>query len=998
MNSDAELLRGLYDVTRGALDGAAFRVPDIVKFIANANPIRIKALPNFWVPGDGVVAGSLHQVASDLLCGLHGQQGSLVFLVESEPPYVRFWIGGAFRPSDKRGFRASLFGAYPDIRIDDSIRFFPESIASYPLAAIVSGVPSRKSQPGSAWSDDDQIEKLCRGLADKRWLFAVCADALPMIETLKASNEVAAQIRDVQSKFLLKNSATDHENRLAKHFIDLLESHHGRIERGRSQGMWAVRTVFFAEDGVVLGRAKGLLAAAYGGRDSIPQPVRIIGCDRSASEDAPVDVLNSEELAVLTRFSKREWPGYGIFEHAQFGLNVPDTPGHQGSTLRVGAILDGANPVGLELQIPRSDLAKHAFVVGVTGSGKTNTCFSLLEQIWNGGKGVPFLIIEPAKSEYRQLLTSSAFQGLNIFTVADETVSPLRLNPLFCPPGTLIQSHIDFIKTLFGAAFVLYPPMPFVLEQSLQEVYVDRGWDLASNINRRGDASEPLVYPMLSDLALKITEVVDRMGYDEHLTMDIKAGLLARVTQLCRGGGKGRMLDTRQSIPLEVLFRTPCLLELKQLVSDEEKAFVIGLILIYLHEFCELEGVTALHSLRHVTLIEEAHRLLRNTSTEQGSEVHANPRGHAIEVFGNILAEIRAFGEGMIIAEQIPGKLAPDVLKNTNLKIVHRLVADDDREHVGAAMNLDAAQKRYLAGLKVGQAVAYAENLEKAVLIRAPLSALKDGGPVAQAALRQRMIPFFAKYERALMNHRGCAQCNVKQHQRAECQIGLPGDVDTRIHQAFRWILNAIRLNRALVWDAYGEFESILGAQENGRVGSSYCVIVGLTNREIEYRARSAGWQYPDVNDIVDLLCEALWYLSNDYGIRERGEIEIVANKHMLPAYQLFERLHRVNRGPYPGCKLCAQPCAYRFDMAQDAEGLASTDFEHTIRRSDAKLEWLAGICWNATSDSFLPKDVLSRRGAALCFAVQQVYGLENDSRLQEKLVSELANELSTYS
>ena len=262
-------------------------------------------------------------------------------------------------------------------------------------------------------------------------------------------------------------------------------------------------------------------------------------------------------------------------------------------------------------------------------------------------------MVESAKSEYRALIENPRFRDLRVFTVGDDTASPLRLNPFEVPPGILIQTHIDYVKSLFSAAFVLYPPMPYVLEQSVQEIYEDRGWDVALNTNSRGSESDRS-YPTLSDLAAKVPVIVDRMGYEQRITMDVKAGLLARINQLRLGGGKGLMLNTRRSVPDAVLFEAPCLLELKQIVSDDEKAFIIGLVLIRLYEYHEARQRKG-HGLVHLTLIEEAHRLLRNVSTEQGGD-SANPKGRAIEVFTNILSEIRAYGEGILVAEQIPVK------------------------------------------------------------------------------------------------------------------------------------------------------------------------------------------------------------------------------------------------------------------------------------------------------------------------------------------------------
>ena len=257
-----------------------------------------------------------------------------------------------------------------------------------------------------------------------------------------------------------------------------------------------------------------------------------------------------------------------------------------------------------------------------------------------------------------------------------------------------------YLKFLFSAAFVLYPPMPYVLEQSIHEIYEERGWDLTQNINVRtkhDNYFSERLFPTLDDLTEKVKEIVDRMGYEERIKMDVKAGLLARLDQLRLAGGKGEMLNTKKSISTKQLFEVPCLIELEEIVSDDEKAFIIGLILIRLYEHCKIRSKKDnSNSLQHLTLIEEAHRLLKNVSTEQTSDIAANPKGRAIEVFANILSEIRAYGEGIFISEQIPAKLVPDAIKNTNLKIVHRLVAKDDRDIIGDTINLTNSQKRYL--------------------------------------------------------------------------------------------------------------------------------------------------------------------------------------------------------------------------------------------------------------------------------------------------------------
>ena len=292
--------------------------------------------------------------------------------------------------------------------------------------------------------------------------------------------------------------------------------------------------------------------------------------------------LNSAEVSILACPPREQYSGYEVLEHARFGVESPDA----GNTrvVRIGRVYDRGVPTGNLLSIPLDDLSKHAIIVGVPGSGKTNTCFGLLAQI--AQQGIPFLVIEPAKSEYRQLIDDPNFKVKpTVITVGLEKVAPLRLNPFEVPAGIPVQSHIGYLKSLFSAAFVLYPPMPYVLDLAIQEVYEDRGWNLVRDQNMRaGGYTGPRLFPTLDDVADKVRVVIDRMNYDERIRMDVTAGLIARLDQLRSGGGNGPMLNTRHSISSEELFGRPTILELKEIVNDDEKAFLMGLILIRIYE------------------------------------------------------------------------------------------------------------------------------------------------------------------------------------------------------------------------------------------------------------------------------------------------------------------------------------------------------------------------------------------------------------------------------
>ena len=346
--------------------------------------------------------------------------------------------------------------------------------------------------------------------------------------------------------------------------------------------------------------------------------------------------------------------------------------------------------------IELNDLVKHGFISGVTGSGKTNTCLFLLNQLWKRYK-IPFLVIEPAKSEYRDLVGVEGFEDLQIFSLGDETIAPFRLNPFETEPDFLVQSHIDFLISLFKAVFILYAPMPYILEQSIYEIYQDRGWNLAQNIN---PGNGPDTFPTITDLYSKISEVTERAGWENRIKMDVQASLKTRIMSL-RVGSKGLMMDTNSSIQIEQLLKKPAILELQQIGDDEIKAFLMGIILTKIYEFYRTQSKKGIFSqkLQHLTLIEEAHRLLKNVSTEKASEETTNIKGAAVETFSNMLSEVRAYGEGIIIAEQIPSKISPDVVKNTNLKIVHRMVDEEERRVIGQSMNMNTEQSRYLSTL-----------------------------------------------------------------------------------------------------------------------------------------------------------------------------------------------------------------------------------------------------------------------------------------------------------
>ena len=649
MNADAATLSKVFALTRGDLESVTFPTPDISSLIAECHFVRVTRVAAFWrhpaFRNDSALAAT-----ADLLSQFQAQGIPYLSVISGEGRRVEWWVGGPRASIDRPALSSALRGALPDCRTDGDLEPRSPAIGGLEFITVVTGAPLVPAR-GTAHNLPEQVEKLIRGMSGHRWAFLLDARPMSAMIVVQALNGVIAEIRETNATRLLKHSPTDEQDRAAQRYVALLEAQVKRYEAGRARGMWNPRLLLLASEPQALALAQGLLHGAFSNEDELVAPIRCRPCVPGAPAPRPLEPLTTEEVAAFARPPQEEYPGYEIVDYVRYGVEAPAL--NPTESIAIGAVRDRGSPAGHSVSVLRNDFTKHGLVVGITGSGKTKTCMSLLHRLWDGGRGVPFLVVESAKAEYQSLRAHPDFANLEVFTVGNENATPLRLNPFEFPLGVLVQTHIDYLKSLFSAAFVLYPPMPYVLEQSLQEIYEDRGWDLARNLNLRGES--PRSFPMLSDLAEKIPIVIERMGYDERITMDVKAGLLARINQLRLGGGKGLMFDVRQSTSNTRLFDRPCVLELRNLVSDDEKAFLIGLVLIRLNELCESRPERHDGQLHHVTLIEEAHRLLRNTSTEQSGEV-ANPRGRAIEVFANILSEIRAYGEGILIAEQVPIK------------------------------------------------------------------------------------------------------------------------------------------------------------------------------------------------------------------------------------------------------------------------------------------------------------------------------------------------------
>jgi hypothetical protein len=651
----------------------------------------------------------------ETLFALHHRAGALAVLL------------GAPSPHEEPGaLRRYLAGRRPGCETAVLPTELLLNATQLPHGMALCGVPAR---------DSATLDSLAAGLGDGEWLYFVVAQPMSDLDITASLEHLTAEDRWLTNSHMRPGTVESTNHPLAKSYHELLTLAIQLREQGRQEGMWRVRTFLFAEHASAAEAGRALLSATFGGRQSLPQPIRCLPCPRGQgnfADSVPYTELPTASLSILCQVPTIEVPGFRIRPRKRFAQNVPPVSGR---SVSLGRLLPAAAPDN-DVSLDVDALTRHLFISGTTGSGKSETAKLLLTQLWQAHR-IPFLVLEPAKREYRTLLTTPGCEDLLVFTLGDETEAPFRLNPLEVPPGVPVQTHIDLLRTLFRATFAgLYPPLPYLLEQALVDTYEANGWDLSRDV---GGACRN---PTLRDLRDHADSAALRAGYGHELEQNVRAALRVRLESLLLGG-KGAMLDTSSSIPFDALVDRPVVLELASIGDPEIVAFLIGALLVRLYEgWCfAVTAPSGQGSLRHVTVLEEAHRLLAVMPVASHPDT-SSIQSHAVESLCQLLAEVRAHGEGVIIIDQSPAKLHPDVLRSTNTKLVHRLVAGDDRQASGASMNMARDQVRALASLAVGEAAYFPELADEPLLVRIHPREQAPGDP--HVSVREHMTSFYA--------------------------------------------------------------------------------------------------------------------------------------------------------------------------------------------------------------------------------------------------------------
>jgi hypothetical protein len=930
---------------------------------------RAESQPRWESEQKGQHAAQWLPTSVDLLVGLHGRT-ALAYQVSELDGHLRIRAGVWSSRPDAQDLdlrQEMLVGLLRSCYVEVRDEPTSEPLAYASHGGYVLGIPHprapRAADPAGPW------DRLLRGLSGERWAVLVLAQPIQDGARVRLRQQLLTESRLIEAV----QGKDRPQHPLAQTYLESLKASVDALTVAGAVGAWRT-AVYLLGDATGYQRLSAAWKGLFTGSDGRDMPVRVHTAPAVAElaaswslPDTPAPeppgsirfpfaaqtILTSHQLGAYIHLPEQEHPGYSvdqvaIFDSSPTGGRAARSPADQRAKAReipFGRVIDRTRVTDTYYALAPESLTRHAFVCGVTRAGKTNTILTMLEAA--AKESANFLVLEPAKTEYRSLLqVPHLSNSLRVFTAGDETVAPLRINPLEVPRGTAVATHLDLVRSLFAGAFAMWSPLPQIVEQALYRAYRDRGWDVTSNTNARlGAASDRESYPTLSDLADRVEDVIRESGYDPEATGRIRGALSTALGGL-RAGGKGRMFDAGWGIDGTELFDRPVVIELEALGDEDDKAFLMGLILIRLAEHRRAQGPHT--GLRHLLVVEEAHRLLSSKGKRGDRDQSGDAGEKAIETFTNLLAEVAAYGQGLVIADQVPSRLAPEVLKNTNLKIVHRIVAEDDRKAVGETMVMTPLQSRALATLTQGDAAVFAEGEDAPLLIHVLPAQANDshaggGEPVDDDAVRAN-----------------AGSARQDRLQEAGCCGGADPDVCQRGREAaarthFRSIVRQVAVTLARIpsvgmrlWpDLRIEIDEALAAQLaiDGTDPAWRCLLWHGAGELAHRRGAQRGWTYPDTREYAEALYNALASLADG-----NGDAPTPASARLA---ELSLRLYHRARDPFPRCQdICPdQTCIFRWpasDALDDPEVAAPLQAaiaragEELPAAAEALADWMA--------------------------------------------------------
>ncbi|MFI3253576.1 MAG: DUF87 domain-containing protein [Eubacteriales bacterium] len=524
-----------------------------------------------------------------------------------------------------------------------------------------------------------------------------------------------------------------YKSQLVSNVMNKLEKTMVRINENQGNGLWKFSTYVVANDGTTSKNVANFLRSLTQGEESFVEsssiqewsrdnkdndvfpeickylshfthPLFLTGNQQENTIVTPTAYVGTNELSHVISFPRKSLQGLPVVNCVQFGREA-----HGLDKLNFDLRLGNGYHMYQEVQeqgifLSMEELTKHTFITGSTGSGKSNTIYTLLDKLTQEKK--KFLVIEPTKGEYKNVFGTR--EDVKVYGTNPNLTPMLRINPFKFSEKIHILEHLDRLVDIFNVCWPMYAAMPAILKEAMERAYESAGWDLKKSINTIPEN----LFPTFADVLDQISVVMHESEYSSDNKGDYIGALSTRIRSLTNG--INGMIFTQNDLTDEELFEENVVVDLSRVGSIETKALIMGLLVMKLSEYYMVSDYENA-KLHHVTVLEEAHNLLKRTSTEQVSE-SANLLGKSVEMLSNAIAEMRTYGEGFIIADQSPHMLDMSVIRNTNTKIIMKLPDESDRELVGKSANLNDEQIVELSRLKTGVAAVFQNNWLEPVL------------------------------------------------------------------------------------------------------------------------------------------------------------------------------------------------------------------------------------------------------------------------------------------
>ena len=534
------------------------------------------------------------------------------------------------------------------------------------------------------------------------------------------------------------------ENKGVQELMNRADTQLKRIECSKAYGMWDFCGYFFSDDIAVTAQAANVYKSVMMGQESsvenahinlwnlglrneirkivdnvkyLVHPVAEIPAFDSyeAQQVTPTNMINGKELPIALGLPRKSVPGVAVVEMAEFGRAVVFE-----DLSRVERLMDFGNiyHMGLkeEMRVPMDVdlLASHCFITGSSGSGKSYATYQLLDNLLK--RDVHMRVIEPAKGEYKQVF--GGLKGIRIFNTDPNVYKMLRINPFQFPENLHVLTHIEKLIQIFNASWALYAAMPAILKEAVVKSYTKCGWDVMNSVWIEGISEHK--YPVFQDVLEILPVIINSSDYSADSKGDYKGALLTRVQSMTTGI-TGLIFERSEGIQDSILFDSNAIVDLSDIGSEETVALLMGVLIMRLGEYRQSVRKAGTGSrdarLKHVTVLEEAHNILKRTSKDQSQE-GANIVGKSVEMISNSIKEMRTYGEGFIIIDQSPMAVDTSAIENTSTKIIMNTPAKDACEELSSALSLNEDQSKELSRLGTGVAAVMQKGWLTPVLMK----------------------------------------------------------------------------------------------------------------------------------------------------------------------------------------------------------------------------------------------------------------------------------------